>query len=114
MTSFPNPPRDKHEQFPEIMVNTNKPRPGAHAVGPGTLVWHTDRAWSCSPLMASVLRAVEVPEVGGDTLFANMYLAYDALSEGMKKLLAGLDCVHSGGVRVVDELERSGSGCSSR
>ena len=40
------------------------------------------------------MRAVEVPDVGGDTMFANMYLAYDTLSERMKKLIAGLHGVH--------------------
>ena len=43
----------------------------------------------------SILYAREVPDFGGDTLFANMYLAYDALSDGMKRMLDGLTAVHS-------------------
>jgi taurine dioxygenase len=45
--------------------------------------------------MGSLLRCVELPGVGGDTMFANMYLAYDSLSDGMKKTLAGLDGIHA-------------------
>ena len=41
------------------------------------------------PSLGSLLKSYAVPEVGGDTLFANMYLAYDTLSDGMKKLIAG-------------------------
>ena len=58
-------------------------------------VWHSDTAYLDVPPMASMLLAHEVPPAGGDTLFANMYLAYDALSEGMKRLLADLSAVNS-------------------
>jgi len=58
-------------------------------------VWHSDTAYLDVPPMASMLLAREVPPAGGDTLFANMYMAYDALSEGMKRLLGGLRAVNS-------------------
>jgi taurine dioxygenase len=58
-------------------------------------IWHSDTAYLTEPPMASMLLAREVPPVGGDTLFANMYLAYDALSNGMKRLLADLRAVNS-------------------
>jgi len=58
-------------------------------------IWHTDTAYLAQPPMASMLLAREVPPCGGDTLFASMYLAYDALSEGMKALLAPLRSVNS-------------------
>ena len=57
--------------------------------------WHTDHSYDLAPAMGSMLLAKEVPEVGGDTLFASMYHAYEALSDGMKKMLEGLKAVHS-------------------
>lgn len=51
--------------------------------------WHTDHAFLEEPPMGTVLRAVQLPSVGGDTCFANMYAAYDALSSRMQRLLDG-------------------------
>ncbi len=53
-------------------------------------VWHSDTTYLERPPMASILYAVETPPYGGDTLFANQYRAYETLSEGLKKTLAGL------------------------
>jgi taurine dioxygenase len=58
-------------------------------------VWHSDTTYLETPPMGSMLLAREIPPVGGDTLFANMYLAYETLSDGMKKLLEGLRGVSS-------------------
>src|SRR5688572_29732207 len=58
-------------------------------------VWHSDTAYLEVPPMASMLLAREVPPYGGDTLFANMYMAYEALSDGMKRLLEGLQGVNT-------------------
>jgi len=58
-------------------------------------IWHSDTAYLDVPPMASMLVAREVPTAGGDTLFANMYLAYETLSDGMKRLLDGLVAVNS-------------------
>ena len=49
--------------------------------------WHSDVTYLEQPALGSILYAREVPDFGGDTLFANMYLAYDALSDGMKRML---------------------------
>lgn len=57
--------------------------------------WHSDTAYLDVPPMGTVLIAREVPPVGGDTLFANMYQAYETLSEGMKRLLEGLVAINS-------------------
>jgi taurine dioxygenase len=57
--------------------------------------WHTDTTMMSEPPMGAILYAVEVPPYGGDTLFANQYLAYETLSDGMKRLLADLRAVHS-------------------
>ncbi|MCG6875548.1 MAG: TauD/TfdA family dioxygenase [Betaproteobacteria bacterium] len=58
-------------------------------------IWHSDTAYLTEPPMASMLLAREVPPFGGDTLFANMYLAYETLSEGMRALIDGLRAVNS-------------------
>lgn len=53
-------------------------------------IWHSDTTYLEQPPMGSMLLAREVPPFGGDTLFASQYLAYESLSEGMRKLLDGL------------------------
>lgn len=58
-------------------------------------VWHSDTAYLDVPPMASMLIAREVPAAGGDTLFANMYLAYETLSAGIKRILDGLVAINS-------------------
>ncbi len=58
-------------------------------------VWHSDTAYLDVPPMASMLIARAVPPIGGDTMFANMYLAYETLSDGMKRLLDGLVAINS-------------------
>jgi taurine dioxygenase len=57
--------------------------------------WHADTTMMAEPPMGAILYALEVPPYGGDTLFANQYLAYETLSEGMKRLIGGLRAVHS-------------------
>lgn len=57
-------------------------------------VWHSDVTWRMEPSLGSVLRAIEVPEMGGDTMWCDMAAAYDGLTEGMKERLAGLTAVH--------------------
>jgi taurine dioxygenase len=57
--------------------------------------WHTDHSYDQVPALGSILYAREVPETGGDTLFASMTRAFDALSDGLKQTLRGLNAVHS-------------------
>jgi len=59
--------------------------------------WHTDVTFEPEPPMASILRAVKVPDAGGDTMWASMYAAYDALSDKMKEILGGLSAMHDPG-----------------
>jgi len=59
--------------------------------------WHTDTSCETAPPMGSVLHLHTIPPVGGDTLFASMYAAYEALSPSMKATLAPLTAHHSGG-----------------
>jgi len=58
-------------------------------------VWHTDTAYLAKPPMGSVLYAKEIPESGGDTMFANLYLAYETLSDPLKAMLDGRNAVNS-------------------
>ncbi|MGE0766141.1 MAG: TauD/TfdA dioxygenase family protein [Hyphomicrobiaceae bacterium] len=57
--------------------------------------WHADTTMVAEPPMGAILYAIEVPAFGGDTMFASQYAAYDALSDGMKRMLSGLKAYHS-------------------
>ncbi|MEU6064290.1 MULTISPECIES: TauD/TfdA dioxygenase family protein [Streptomyces] len=57
-------------------------------------IWHSDHSFMAAPALGSVLRAVEIPPAGGDTMWADMGAAYDNLSEEMKARLEGLTAVH--------------------
>jgi taurine dioxygenase len=60
--------------------------------------WHTDLTFEDEPVMGSALYAIEVPARGGDTMFASQSASYEALSEGLKKMLVRLNAVHSASV----------------
>ena len=62
-------------------------------------VWHSDTTYLENPPLATVLYALDVPAYGGDTMFANMYDAYDALSDGMKRMIDPLVGVSSAALR---------------
>lgn len=57
-------------------------------------IWHSDVSWRAEPSLGSVLRAVEVPEFGGDTMWADMEAAYDHLTDAMKDRLQGMTAEH--------------------
>jgi alpha-ketoglutarate-dependent taurine dioxygenase len=94
-------PRDRRQDYPELLMVTNEPKPdGSPSDTKYTgRQWHSDLSFTTEPSLGSLLRSYAVPEVGGDTLFANMYMAYDELSEGMKKLIAELHGIHLSGTR---------------
>lgn len=56
--------------------------------------WHTDQMFTDTPARYTMLYAKQVPQAGGDTMYANLYQAYDALSDGMKDMIAGLRTIN--------------------
>ncbi len=80
------------EDYPDILEIKKLPTDKKNFGGG----WHSDQMFASRPAMGTILLARETPDAGGDTLFANMYDAYDALSDGMKKMLAGMKAVSSG------------------
>lgn len=62
--------------------------------GEGADNWHSDNTFMAEPPLGSILKAVLLPETGGDTCFANMVVAYEALSEPIRKMLDGLEAEH--------------------
>ena len=59
--------------------------------------WHSDVTFEKCPPLGSILRAVAVPAAGGDTIWASMYAAYEALSDTLQRMLSGLTAFHDGG-----------------
>jgi len=79
-------------EHPEILV-IHADENSKHVAGEN---WHSDVSCDLEPPMGSILYMHELPPVGGDTLFASMYAAYDALSEPMKRMLEPLTAMHEG------------------
>jgi taurine dioxygenase len=79
------------DDYPDIVPVLKLPHETVNFGG----IWHTDTAYLEMPPMASLLIARELPPIGGDTLWSNMYLAYETLSDGMKRMLDGMTAVNS-------------------
>src|SRR5882757_3876634 len=99
------------EGFPEIIAVSKLPHETVNFGG----IWHSDTVYLERPPMATMLVAREVPPYGGDTMFANMCAAYDALSPGMQRVLEGLRAVNSSALADVsktreDRIRDSGNG----
>jgi taurine dioxygenase len=77
--------------YPQIAEVRKEPQQTTN-IGGG---WHTDHSYDLAPALGSILLAREVPDQGGDTMFASMHHAYEALSDGLKRTLEGLRAVHS-------------------
>jgi len=81
-------PLDEHPEIAMVLKEKDQKR----AIGEG---WHTDHSYDVAPAMGSILHAIDVPPIGGDTLFASMAAAFNALSPHMQRFLEGLSAVHS-------------------
>ena len=87
------------DEFPEIIEVKKLESETANFGG----IWHSDTVYLDEPPMASMLLAWEVPPFGGDTEWANMYAAYEALSDNLKAFLGSLNAVHSSALADVSK-----------
>lgn len=81
---------------PEMNVISNIKEGGVPigGLGDGEAIWHADMTYVERPPMAAILYAIEIPPAGGDTYWANMVLAYEALPAALKRRVEGLEAVH--------------------
>ena len=85
----------RHEKHPELLVLSTIPVDGKPSKSENVgRHWHTDLSYTTRPPLGSLFHCHVIPEVGGDTVFASMTAAYDALSERYKALIEGLEAVH--------------------
>jgi taurine dioxygenase len=99
LASLP-PHRQVPGKYPELLIVETQPE-DKMVFG---WEWHSDTSHLETPTLGSILYAIDVPAVGGDTMFSNQYLAYETLSDGMKNLLDGMVAVHANG-RILRTLE---------
>ena len=89
----PHPYVEGFAELPDMIEIVKEPEE-THNFGSG---WHADLTFLEQPPGGAVLYARELPPVGGDTMFTNMYLAYESLSPGMRQMLEGLSAWHAPG-----------------
>ncbi|MBS1217005.1 MAG: hypothetical protein H6R21_138 [Proteobacteria bacterium] len=84
------------DAYPEILVISNLMSDGQPLgnLGAGEAIWHTDMSYRSRPCTIAILHALEVPPAGGNTYFANQYLAYDTLPAALKARLDGRMLIH--------------------
>lgn len=82
---------------PAIMYVTNEKEDGRYvgALPDGEMYFHSDRCYVPRPCLATMLYAIDIPSVGGNTLFANQYRAWDTLPDEMKRRIEGLRAMHT-------------------
>jgi taurine dioxygenase len=83
------------DDFPLLHVVSNLDAEGRPSGAVNSTLWHSDKSFRPEPSMATILHAATLPPDGGDTCFANMYAAYDALPEAKKAELDGVRVIHS-------------------
>ena len=98
-------PHYRDSEHPEILLVTNRLTDGKPSETRNTgRNWHSDLTYTTRPAKASLLLCKEKPPVGGDTMFANMYLAYETLSPAMRAFVETLEAVHD--VSLVKGIEK--------
>jgi len=94
-----HPAYETVEGFPELTILESTPEKPTKIEA-----WHSDMTFRKHPPMGTVLRSLVVPPKGGDTLWASMYAAYEALSEPMKQFLSGLTATHDFAYAFADSV----------
>ena len=84
-----HPATPKDQPNPEVLRIAHGPKSRG-----SENMWHSDVTWREAPSLGSILRAIELPQVGGDTLFSNMVMAYDRLSDEVKEKIENLSAQH--------------------
>ena len=98
------------EDYPDIL-EIIKEESDTRAFGS---TWHTDQMFNPKPAKATILYAKETPDAGGDTMFVNMYQAYDTLSEPMKAMISGVKTWNVGSRKKLSETDKMGSSTEGR
>ena len=95
-------------QHPEITVISNVVSDGKPMgdLGSYEAVWHSDMTYNDLPPKGSALYAIEIPPVGGNTQFANMYQAYETLPQNLKDRIKSLKCVHDASRNSAGQLRK--------
>ena len=89
-----------------VISNVKKDGKAIGGLGSHESIWHTDMSYNPTPPRASLLYALECPASGGDTGFANMYLAYETLPADLKSAIQGKVCTHDSSRNSAGELRR--------
>ncbi len=96
--------------FPGVLIIENQPgKPGAR-----NDYWHSDISHSPQPPLGSILHAKVVPEGKGDTMFCNMYAAWESLSDGMRDMLDGMKAWHDGAATMARNNNEQNDGLEIR
>jgi taurine dioxygenase len=97
---------EEGRQYISVISNVIENGKAIGALGAYEAIWHTDMSYNPEPPCASALYALEVPPLGGDTGFANMYLAYESLPEELRRRVEGRLCRHDASRNSAGELRR--------
>ncbi len=100
----------EHEDVPQEILKIHADENTKRTAGDK---WHSDVSCAAEPPAASILKLEVLPDHGGDTLFSNMYAAYDALSEPMKLMLGKLTATHDGNYNYRDRGSKAGKDLSN-
>ena len=107
LDDYATQPFNRHPEIDEVFVLTNKRTNGKPSPTYNSgQNWHTDLSYTTRPAKGTSVYCIEKPSVGGDTMFANMYLAYERLSPKMREFLDGLECVHD--ASLIEGLDKRG------